>query len=133
LAGCVMLASGMQVWVAKRRRDAGAGHAVVRALNVGVVAGMPLAVAAMVVANRLLPWDLADRRAAEITLFCVAWLLAAGWGAWRDRRGLGWRDLYTATSLLLLALPLVNLLTTPRSHLLATLPQGNWALAGVDL
>ncbi|WP_339828392.1 PepSY-associated TM helix domain-containing protein [uncultured Arenimonas sp.] len=133
LAGCVMLASGMQVWVAKRRREAGVGHALVRALNAGVVAGMPLAVAAMAVANRLLPWDLADRRAAEITLFCIAWLLAAGWGAWRDRRGRGWRDLYVGTAVLLLLVPVVNLVTTPASHLLATLPQGEWALAAVDL
>ena len=27
----------------------------------------------------------------------------------------------------------MNLLTTPRSDLLATLPQGDWALAAVDL
>ncbi|WP_374605384.1 PepSY-associated TM helix domain-containing protein [Arenimonas sp.] len=133
LAGCVMLASGMQVWVAKRQRNAGTGHAIVRALNVGVVAGMPLAVAAMAVANRLLPWELGERRAAEIAVFCLAWLVAAAWGAWRDRRGRGWRDLYAGTAALLLALPVLNLLTTPAGHLLATLPRGDGALAAVDL
>lgn len=133
LAGCVMLASGMQVWVAKRERNAGSGHALVRGLNVGVVAGMPLAVAAMAVANRLLPFDLADRRSNEIGVFCLAWALAAGWGAWRDRRGRGWRDLYAGTALLLLALPVVNFLTTPGSHLLATIGRSDWALASVDL
>ena len=63
----------------------------------------------------------------------MAWLLAAGWGAWRDRQGRGWRDLYAGTALLLLMVPVLNLLTTPASHLLATLPQGEWALAAVDL
>jgi hypothetical protein len=133
LSGCVMLASGMQVWVAKRRRGAGIGHAVVRGLNVGVVAGMPLAVAAMAVANRLLPWDLADRRGAEILVLCAAWVLAAAWGVWREQRSRGWRDLYAGTAALLLSLPVVNLLTTPASHLWATLPRGDWALAAVDL
>ena len=50
------------------------------ATMVGVVGAMPLAVAAMFAGNRLLPWDLANRRETEITLFCLAWLLAAAWG-----------------------------------------------------
>lgn len=133
LAGCVMLASGMQVWVAKRERSAGAGHALVRWLNVGVVAGMPLAVVATFLANRLLPMDLADRRGAEITVFLLAWGLAAAWGAWRDWRGLGWRDLTALTALALLALPVVNQLATPASALPATIARGDWALAAVDL
>lgn len=133
LSGCVMLASGMQVWVAKRERSAGMGHALVRALNVGVVAGMPLAVAALAIANRVLPYDTTERRGVEITVFCLAWALAAGWGAWRDRHGRGWRDLYAGTAVLLLVLPLVNFVATPTSHLLATLPAGDWALAAVDL
>ena len=82
LAGCVMIASGMQVWVRKRLkrvREAGAvsGYGLVRALNVGVVAGFPFAATAMLLANRLLPWSLADRASAEIAVFCVAWIGAA--------------------------------------------------------
>jgi uncharacterized iron-regulated membrane protein len=138
LAGCAMLASGMQVWVRKREQRVAAagalsGYGLVRALNVGVVAGMPLACAAMLLGNRLLPAGLPDRAGAEITVFVVAWVLAAAWGAWRDRQGLGWRDLFAATALAMAAIPVVNLATTPASHLLATLPRGDWALAAVDL
>ncbi|WP_332747109.1 PepSY-associated TM helix domain-containing protein, partial [Hydrogenophaga sp.] len=138
LAGCVMIASGMQVWVnkrAKRVADAGvvSGYGLVLGLNVGVVAGMPLACVAMLLANRLLPDMPAQRPTAEIAVFCTVWLAAALWGAWRTRSGCGWRDLFAATAAALVALPLVNVATAPQSHLLATLPRGEWALAAVDL
>ncbi|HEX5693656.1 MAG TPA: PepSY-associated TM helix domain-containing protein [Arenimonas sp.] len=138
LAGCVMIATGMQVWVRKRARriaEAGtlSGYGLVLGLNVGVVAGLPLACVVMLLANRLLPMTLADRAAAEVMVFCATWAVAALWGAWRTRTGRGWRDLYAATAAALLALPLVNFATTPRSHLLETLPRGEWALAAVDL
>jgi uncharacterized iron-regulated membrane protein len=138
LAGCAMLASGMQVWVRKREQRVAAagalsGYGLVRALNVGVVAGMPLACAAMLLGNRLLPAGLPDRAAAEVAVFAAAWALAAAWGAWRDRSGRGWRDLFAATALAMAAVPVANLATTSSSHLLATLPRGEWALAAVDL
>ncbi|MCF7220693.1 PepSY-associated TM helix domain-containing protein [Marilutibacter chinensis] len=138
IAGCVMIASGMQVWVSKRARrvaEAGAlsGYGLVQGLNVGVVAGMPLACVSMLLANRLLPAGLADRAEAEVAVFCITWILAAAWGAWRDRRGHGWRDLFAATAAALAALPVVNALATPDSQLLATLSRGEYALAAVDL
>ncbi|WP_298577862.1 PepSY-associated TM helix domain-containing protein [uncultured Luteimonas sp.] len=138
LAGCVMLASGMQVWVRKREQRAAlagalSGYGLVRALNVGVVAGMPLACATMLVANRLLPATLADRAGAEVAVFWSAWAVAAAWGAIRERGGRGWRDLFAATAAIMLAIPVANLLTAPHSHLLATVARGDWALAAVDL
>ncbi|NZA25180.1 PepSY domain-containing protein [Luteimonas sp. SJ-92] len=138
LAGCVMLATGMQVWVRKREQRVAAAHALsgyglVRALNVGVVAGMPFACAAMLVANRLLPASLDDRAGAEVMAFCLAWAAAAAWGAVRERSGQGWRDLFAATALAMAAIPLANLATAPHSHLFATAARGEWALAAVDL
>lgn len=138
LAGCAMLASGMQVWIRKREQramSAGAlsGYGLVRALNVGVVAGMPLAVAAMLLANRLLPQGLADRAGAEARVFFAAWIAAALWGAVRDRAGLGWRELFAATAAAMAAIPAVSFATAPQSHLGATLARGEWSLAAVDL
>lgn len=138
LAGCVMLASGMQVWVNKRAKkvaQAGAlsDYGLVVGLNVGVIGGMPLACASLLLANRLLPTDLAQRAQAEVTVFCAVWLLAALWGAWRTRAGRGWRELFAATAFALAAIPLVNFATAPDSHLLATLGRGEYALAAVDL
>lgn len=138
VAGCVMIASGLQVWVRKREKraaQAGAlsGYGLVLGLNVGVVAGMPLACVAMLLANRLLPAALPDRAASEVAVFCASWILAALWGAWRTRRGRGWRELFGATALGLVAVPVVNLAATPYSALPATLARGELALAAVDL
>ncbi|WP_187471208.1 PepSY-associated TM helix domain-containing protein [Luteimonas viscosa] len=138
LAGCVMLATGMQVWVRKREQRVAAagvlsGYGLVRALNVGVVAGMPFACATMLVANRVLPATLADRAGAEVTAFCAAWITVAAWGAVRERAGRGWRDLFAATALAMAAIPLANFATAPQSHLFATIARGEWALAAVDL
>jgi uncharacterized iron-regulated membrane protein len=138
LAGCVMLASGMQVWVRKRAQkiaQAGplTGYTLVVGLNIGIVAGMPVAVAAMLLGNRLLPALIPERASAEIMVFCAAWLAAATWGAWRSRRGHAWRELFAASAIAFGAVPIVNLMATERSHLLATLPRGEWTLAAVDL
>jgi uncharacterized iron-regulated membrane protein len=138
LSGCVMLACGMQVWVekrAKRVREAGvaSGYGLVRALNVGVVAGLPLACVAMLWANRLLPAAIAGRAAQEIDVFCGVWIAAALWSWLRLARGRPWRDLFLATSVLCIGLPLLSIAVAPHVSLIATVPAGVWPLASVDL
>lgn len=137
-AGCVMLATAVQVWIEKRSRQAEvaglrSGYGLVKALNVGVIAGMPLASVALLWANRLLPYALADRAGAEVQSFCVIWVLAALWGVLRLQSGKPWRDLFAVTAALLMALPLMNALTQPRSSLLTSVANGDWVLASVDM
>lgn len=138
LSGCVMLACGMQVWLEKRAKRVAAagvvsGYGLVRALNVGVVAGMPLASMCLLWANRLLPADAPMRATWEIRAFCIAWVLAAIWAALRLKNGKPWRDLFAATAAVMLGLPLASLALTPQGGLLNTLPAGDWRMAGVDL
>ena len=137
-AGCVMLASGMQVWVAKRAKKIElaswrSGYGLVRALNVGVVAGMPLASIALLWINRLLPAQLAERASWEARGFCAVWFLAALWSMARLRHGKPWHDLFALTAVLLLALPLINAITHPNSSLLHSVIDRDWTLASVDL
>lgn len=138
LAGSVMIAGGLMVWVVKREgrlstRGARRGYTVVRALNLGILAGLPLASAAYFWANRLLPADLAGRADWEVGTFFAAWFAAALWGALRLRAGQPWAELLGTTAGLLVGAPLLNALTTENSHLIATLARGDWRLAGVDL
>lgn len=135
--GCVMLATAAQVWIEKRQRKAEAaglhsGYGLVRALNIAVIAGMPLASVALLWANRLLPGNLAVRASWEAQSFYAVWLLATIWAVLRLRRGKPWRELFGMTAALLLALPLLNALTEPRSSLLASIVDHDWVLAGVD-
>jgi uncharacterized iron-regulated membrane protein len=137
IAGCVMLAGGMQVWVRKRAARIQAapllsGYSLVMVLNVAVVAGMPFAIAAMLLANRLLPVGMAERAQAEIAVFCLAWAAAPLWAAIRWRQRSAWRDLFAATATVLIALPVLNFLLTDSSHLSASLANGNTVIAAID-
>ncbi|KAB7769735.1 PepSY-associated TM helix domain-containing protein [Xanthomonas maliensis] len=137
LLGCLMVASGVVMWAVKERPRhlkagrIGFGLRLVDALNIGTVAGLPIAFASFFWANRLLPIALPERAAMEAHLFFVAWggaLLAAF--VWPRRAMWSWQ-LYLGAALFALV-PLLNAATTS-IHLGTTLPAGQWALAGVDL
>ncbi len=137
LIGCLMVASGVVLWAVKERPKhaksgrTGFGLRLVDALNIGAVAGLPIAFAAYFWGNRLLPVQLAERSAAEANVFFYAWaaaLLAAF--LWPKRMMWAWQ-LYVGAAMFAL-IPLLNALTT-RAHLGVTVAQGDWVLAGFDL
>lgn len=143
LAGCAMVATGALLWAVKERQSyakvlakggrIGFGLRLVDGLNIGAIAGLPIAFAAYFWANRLLPVALEKRAEAEITCFFAAWVVAAVLAHIKpDRRMWQWQ-LWTG-ALLFIGLPLLNVLTTS-SHLGVTLLQGRgpWAVAGFDL
>ncbi|HAI47600.1 hypothetical protein D3C87_282540 [compost metagenome] len=137
LIGCLMVASGVVLWAVKERPKhaksgrIGFGLRLVDALNIGAVAGLPIAFAAYFWGNRLLPLQMAERADAEANLFFYAWgaaLLAAF--IWPRRLMWAWQ-LYLGAALFAL-IPVVNAFTT-HAHLGVTLRDGDWVLAGFDL
>lgn len=138
--GSLMIASGLVLWTVKRRAQAQRkaadtrmpfGERLVASLNLGLMGGLPLAVATIFAANRLLPVDLAGRPDAELAWFFGAWGVGLAVGILRpDRRG--WALLLGAAGLLFAALPVINAATTG-THLGVTLPAGEWMWAGMDL
>ncbi|WP_454725548.1 MULTISPECIES: PepSY-associated TM helix domain-containing protein [Cupriavidus] len=143
LAGCVMVATGALLWGVKTRQRqakalaAGArpsfGLRLVDALNIGAIAGLPIAFAAYFWANRLLPVGMAHRPDAEIRAFFIAWAAAALLAQLRPTRAM-WRVQLWAGALMLAGIPVLNGLTTD-THLGVTLLQGQGpaAVAGFDL
>ncbi|CDN89226.1 PepSY-associated TM helix family protein [Hydrogenophaga intermedia] len=100
-------------------------------LNVAVVAGLPLASAAYLWANRLLPTHLPLRPEAEIQAFFAAWALAlAVAGLLRPARA--WPLLWGVGALLFGALPVLNALTTQRP-LWRSLASGDAIFVGMDV
>ena len=142
LAGAVCIATGFVFFVEKRKRQHAArgsqGARVVDALAVASVTGMALATLGILVANRLLPEDLAARGDWEQRAFWTTWVLALLHAAWRSApvaRGLpnpAWREQAWAISALAIAAAVLNWATTG-DHLLRTLASGYWPVAGVDL
>jgi uncharacterized iron-regulated membrane protein len=137
IGGTLMVASGLVLWVFKRREklpDPAKPHfgfRLVNWLNIAVVGGFPLGVAAMFWANRLLPLAMKDRAEWEIHALFIAWGMALGIASVL-RSARAWTVLLSATGALLAALPVYNVLATPRG-LPATLLQGDYLLAGIDI
>jgi uncharacterized iron-regulated membrane protein len=137
LLGCLMVASGCVLWAIKERGKhaksgrVGFGLRLVDALNIGAVAGLPIAFAAYFWANRLIPLDTLERPQAEISMFFVGWGAALLVGLLHPRRQ-SWAWLLYLASAMFVLLPVLNAVTTD-AHLGVSIPAGDWVLAGFDL
>jgi uncharacterized iron-regulated membrane protein len=137
LAGTAMIATGLVLWIAKRRDRlpdpdrAHFGFWLVERLNIGTIAGLPLAMTAFLWANRLLSTSLAERADWEGHVMFLTWGAALVHGFVRPPRR-GWIEQLALTAALLIALPVFNILATNRG-LLASLAAGDLAVAGMDL
>ena len=136
MAGTAMVGSGLVLWIAKRRQKLGPGTPdtfslrVVDALNAGTIAGLGVACAAFFWANRLLPAGLPDHARWEVRAFFLAWGVCFVYAFLRGRGK--WRELLGLAAAMLMAVPVINGLTTSR-HLGVSLPAGDWVMAGFDL
>lgn len=135
LAATVMIATGLLLWIIKRRdrhTDHHVGYRIVESLNVAVIAGLPVATAVFFLANRLLPITLADRAGWEMGAFFLAWGLCATHSVVRAQARPAWQEQLGVAAVLFALIPLCNMATT-HSHLLVTIAAGKWRLAAVDL
>ncbi|WP_208280748.1 PepSY-associated TM helix domain-containing protein [Massilia oculi] len=143
LAGTAMVATGALLWGVKERQKyakaiakggkVGFGVRLVDALNIGAIAGLPIAFAVYFWANRLLPVEIAQRTNLEANCFFIAWGLAALLAQIRPTRAM-WRFQLALGAVLLAGIPVLNALTTD-THLGVTLFGGPAlrAVAGFDL
>ncbi|MDR3064738.1 MAG: PepSY domain-containing protein [Comamonas sp.] len=138
--GSLMIASGLILWSVKRRAQAlrrtpaaplPFGERLVASFNIGLMGGLPLAIAAYLLANRLLPLEMPGRPDAELSCFFGIWILALLLGLIRPSRQ-GWALVLGLAALAYLLLPLVNALTTS-THLGISLPALDWSWAGMDM
>ncbi len=141
LAGCAMVATGLILWAVKERQKftkalarggrVSFGLRLVDGLNLGAIAGVPIAIAAYFWSNRLLPVGLAERPALEAAWFFGAWGAAAVLALARPTRRM-WQVLLGAGGVLFAGLPVLNAVTT-ESHLAYSLSHGLLQVAGFDL
>lgn len=142
LAGCACIATGFIFFVEKRKRQHArqgvSGARWVDAFAVATVTGMLIATFCMLIGNRLLPTDLPARGRWEQSIFWGAWALAFLHGIWRTapvaqgRMAPAWAEQCWTAAALAVAAVLLNWATTG-DHLLRTLANGYWPVAGMDL
>ncbi|TVV72925.1 PepSY-associated TM helix domain-containing protein [Sphingomonas solaris] len=137
IGGTLMVASGLVLWTVKRREKLPdparppLGFRLVERLNIAVVGGFPLGIAAMLWANRLLPVGGRGRAETEVHMLFLAWgaaaLLSLGL-----QPGWAWAALLGATGAVLALLPLYNAVAGQRGIPVA-MAQGDMLFVGVDL
>jgi uncharacterized iron-regulated membrane protein len=138
LLGCVMIATGLALWVEKRRARHGAsadfGYRIAYTLTIAGTIGVVIASLAMLVANQSLPEGLDRRADREVHVHFAAWI-ASGIHAWRcaarDSWARGWVAQCGAAALLATLAVALNGLTTG-DHPLAAATTGRWAVLGTD-
>jgi uncharacterized iron-regulated membrane protein len=137
LMGTAMVGTGLVLWTVKRRARLPDpdrpyfGFSVVERLNIAGIAGLSIAITAMLWGNRLLPQALAGRADSEIDLFFTVWVLTLLHALLRPAKAAWVEQLWAAAALLAL-LPPLNALTTQRP-LWRSVAEGDWVFAGVDL
>ncbi|MFV0476306.1 MAG: PepSY-associated TM helix domain-containing protein [Parahaliea sp.] len=142
LSGCVCIATGFLFFTEKRKRQltgqSGVAVRWVDALAITAVTGMLVATVAMLVSNRLLPVNMAARGDWQEVVFWLSWLAALIHAFARSgivTRGLispAWREQCWLFAALAMLAVLLNWLTTG-DHLIKTVGEGYWPVAGVDL
>jgi uncharacterized iron-regulated membrane protein len=139
LAGCLMVATGLLLWAVKERPKHLKAHAgktgfslrLVDGLNIGAVAGLPLAMAVFFWANRLIETGIDGRPDAEIRWFFTAWGIAALAALAKPGRPM-WRIQLLLGGLAFALLPLLNG-ATGGAHLGTSIAHGLWPVAGFDI
>lgn len=107
----------------------------VECLNVGIIVGLPIAIAAYFWANRLLPIGFAQRAEWEMHTLFITWAAMLLYPVLiAKKRSLYqiWADQLLLAAVAFFCLPLLNFLTTDK-HLATSLAQQDWAMAGFDL
>ncbi|MDH0664151.1 PepSY domain-containing protein [Pseudomonas sp. GD03858] len=120
LASCAMIATGLVLFTVKRRRrHDGEGrlgavlYHVAERVNVSAMAGLAVACAGLLWANRLLPVGLEQRAGWEVRVFFLAWLATLAHASLRPWRR-AWQEQLWLGALLCLGLALLNLVTPSR-------------------
>lgn len=136
IVGSAMIATGAIYWVQKRAVKAsteklGRGHRFVENMNIGTIVGFVVAVGVYFIANRLLPLGMENRADWEVHCMYLTWLACLIHPIFRPKLQ-AWIEQCTLGGIVFASIPIINALTTSL-HLGKTIPDGNWAAAGVDL
>lgn len=146
LAGCVCIATGFIFFVEKRKRqyakEGSQNGRIVDALAVTTVTGMLLATLGILIANRLLPSTLPDgwpgRGALEQYFFWGTWVVVMAHAFLRSapvvqgKINPAWREQCLALAVFAPVTVILNWVTTG-DHLVKTIGEGYWPVAGLDL
>lgn len=141
LTGCVLIATGFIVWFETRKKrhsqTDSSSVLVVESLTIASVTGLIAATLTFFLSNRLLPddayWINSSRISTEIGFFYLAWVLTLLHAFARHKTStLRWAEQCFLIALLGVSAVCANALTTG-DHILKSLAEGHYAVAGMDI
>ncbi|MET0365310.1 MAG: PepSY-associated TM helix domain-containing protein [Sphingobium sp.] len=134
LTGAAMVGSGLVLWTIKRTKPGASpffGLRLAERLNIGVIACLPIGMAASLLANRLIPADLPGRADMEVAAMFWVWfgltLLACIRPVTR-----AWVEMLRFAALAFAAIPVANAMTTDRG-LIPSVTSGDGLFVAFDL
>tara|TARA_R110002012_G_scaffold268303_2_gene452238 strand:+ start:1655 stop:3244 length:1590 start_codon:yes stop_codon:yes gene_type:complete len=134
LISTALIGTGLVIWLNKRLakvRKRHAGHTIVERLNIAALCGLPLAISAYFLGNRLIPIAIENRAALEVQVFLWVWLGCLLHSVIRAPRR-AWEEQLFTIALLCLLLPLVDVYQE-HTRLLEALVSGNIIYIGFCL
>ncbi|MDP7591122.1 MAG: PepSY-associated TM helix domain-containing protein [Litorilituus sp.] len=141
ILGTGMIASGMILWTVKRRNKAkkngggNLGYRMTEGINVASIIGLPIAIGAYFLANRLLPLDIAERAAWEINCLFIVWGLMTIHGILRaifKSADNAWVEQLNLAAAVFLLIPLISTITAPK-NLFTSLVETNWVFISIEI
>lgn len=135
--GAGMIATGLILWTRRKRTQAQKenrphkGLALVERLNVATIIGLLIGIAAFFWSNRLLSVDDPNRASKEIMILFISWVFSLLYASFRTVHR-SWVELSWLAAILYTLLPVLNYFTSQR-HLIISIPQQDWVMAGFDL
>jgi len=129
-----LIGTGLIMWLNKRLEKAKihhAGHFIVARLNLCGILGLIIAVLSYFYANRIIPFDVADRANIEVQVFFITWLISAVHAVVRPINK-AWIEQLCVASFICLTLPIVDIFS-PEGYLLPSIVQGNMSYLSFTL
>jgi uncharacterized iron-regulated membrane protein len=136
LLGAGMIATGMMLWVFKRQKNAEKQKktkfiALIERVNVGVIVGIPIAIAAYFWSNRILPLDIVTRGDWEVHSLFITLIACLCFCLVRPIKTI-WKNMLWLAASAYILLPVLNALTT-KHNVKSSLQNSDWLMLGFDL
>lgn len=136
LLGSAMIATGMILWILKRQKNAEKQSKsklieLIERINVGVIVGLPIAIAIYFWSNRLIPINMITRGDYEVHSLFISLIACICICIIRPKITL-WKDMLWLAASVYMLLPILNVFTSEHS-LMSSIQNGDSLMLGFDL
>ncbi len=136
LLGSGMIATGMILWILKRHKNADKQSKtnfieLIERVTVGVIVGLPIAIAVYFWSNRLIPISLITRGEWEVHSLFISLIACISYCLIRPKRII-WKNMLWLAASVYMLLPVLNLFTTEH-NLISSIQKSDSLMLGFDL